>query len=85
MALTNSEFAVESLGPLKSYTEKTKGTFGGPEGAIWGFGSPTWARLITEQLLLLRSQNGSFSSISVLYLWRPLPELDSRGKLLQQK
>ncbi len=28
-------------------------------------GSPTWARLITEQWLLLRSQNGSFTFICV--------------------
>ena len=30
-------------------------------------GSPTWARLITEQWLLLRSQSGSFSFICVKY------------------
>ncbi len=29
-------------------------------------GSPTWARLITEQWLLLRSQNGSFTFMCVL-------------------
>ena len=30
-------------------------------------GSPTWARLITEQWLLPRSQNGSFTFMSVVY------------------
>ena len=29
------------------------------------YGFPTWARLITEQWLLLRSQNGSFTFMSV--------------------
>ncbi len=35
--------------------------------APWGAtnGSPTWARLITEQWLLLRSQNGSFTFMCV--------------------
>ena len=35
-----------------------------PQGAMNG--SPTWARLITEQWLLLWSQTGSFSSICVV-------------------